>query len=155
MRLKANHTLRKRRWVNVETNRYKAQEGNQNNARDGEQERPVHGCRQPLEEDSREARGSTFGETAAKTFQIQLKLKPYRADMAYLTLTEHSIQPQQKHATFKVEYLAKIDLFGNREQFSNILKGFNSCNAYSLITVELNLNPIQERFLWNPLIIEN
>ena len=36
--------------------------------------------------------------------------------------TEHSIQPQQKHATFKVEHLAKIDLFGNREQFSNILK---------------------------------
>ena len=42
----------------------------------------------------------------------------------------------------RVEYLAKIDLFGNIKQFSNILKGFKSCNAYSLITVELNVKPI-------------
>lgn len=96
--------------------------------------------------------GARLERLAAKTFQIQLS-ETLQSWSAYLTLTEHSIQPQQKHATFKVEYLAKIDLFRDREQFSNILK-FNSCNAYSLITVELNLNPIQERFL-KPQIIEN
>lgn len=134
--------------MNGKTNRHKAQEGNQNDARGTESGRDqCIGARSPgggLQRGAWEHAWRDSGQNLSNS----AKIETYRADTAYLTLTEHSIQPQQKHATFKVEYLAKIDLFGNREQFSNILKGFNSCNAYSLITVELNLNPIQERFLW-------